>query len=561
MKSAKRRLVVLAVVPLLALGLAGPAMGSGAVMPPTIPDTPENRFGYELIFGPTNPEWVPQGTIIADSGFRPTPNGLPYLNYGASLASNALFFNTPAGPLTPMDSFFMRSLYGDGVCQSAVQADGSCALTPAARYMSMAIFDTVNGVGHCVGFAITAAGLYNGQIDPADVGASTLALQSVLDANTQSVIARNWTTQWTVSTTRLTPTGVVEALVEQLQPGQVPSALILQWVLPSGQGEGHGITPYAVYDKGNGLYDIAVYDNNFPFKERAIHVDTIADTWEYEVMLNPSSAPLIAEGDATTLSLQLMPVADALDLQPCPVCEGGRNTNLVVFAPVPTTVIDGLDVGFLDSQGNPLTSDRLSQLPSLDSANPDLAAIPGFDVAPANGFAVTVSTSPETPAFPFTLSDLSSQGTKEVSIRNFPSGAEVVTDFDAAGQFAVLGTTALKPRMAKTFNEGVRWYESVVYGGTPVAPMNGRAITLRRSDSYVAYGDGRNAGGSMTITVSLERQGESRKFRAVNAAYPAGGQLVVDYSSWKRINQRPAFGVDTNGDGKINQPIRMKRVR
>lgn len=558
---ARRRIATTSIASIAALGLALPALAVGPVPPPTIPDTPEARFYYEMLFGPTNPEWVPQGTIVADSGFRSTPNGFPYANYGGSLEANEIFFNTPAGPLEPMDALFMRSLYGDDVCQSAVQSDGSCTLTPAARYMSQALFDSVDGVGHCVGFAVTSAGLFNGQLVPADVGALTLGLQSVLNPTTQNVLARNWSTQLTTPTTKLTPTGVVEALIEQLQPGQVPSILVLQWVLPSGQQQGHGITPYAVYDQGNGQYDIAVYDNNFPFKERAIHVDTVADTWAYEVELNPGSPPLIAEGDANTLSLQLMSVTDSLDVQPCPVCNGGRNTNLVVFAPVPTTVIDGLNVNFLDSDGVPLTSDRLSALPPLDSANPDLAAIPGFDVDPANGFAVTVATPADSPVFPFTLSDLSSAGTKEVDIRSFPSGAEVVTEFDAAGEFAVFGSVALKPRMAKTFSEGVRWYESVVYGGTSVAAQNGRAITLRRGQGYVAYGDVNNAGGSITVTVGLERQGEVRRFRAVNALYPAGGSLVLEYGDWRRVNQRPNFGVDTDGDGTIDVPIRMKRVR
>lgn len=558
---ARRRIATTSIAFIAALGLAVPALAVGPVPPPTIPDTPEARFYYEMLFGPTNPEWVPQGTIVADSGFRSTPNGFPYANYGGSLESNEIFFNTPAGPLEPMDALFMRSLYGNGVCQSAVQSDGSCTLTPAARYMSQALFDSVDGVGHCVGFAVTSAGLFNGQLVPADVGALTLGLQSVLNPTTQNVLARNWSTQLTTPTTKLTPTGVVEALIEQLQPGQVPSILVLQWVLPSGQQQGHGITPYAVYDQGNGQYDIAVYDNNFPFKERAIHVDTVADTWAYEVELNPGSPPLIAEGDANTLSLQLMSVTDSLDVQPCPVCNGGRNTNLVVFSPVPTTVIDGLNVNFLDSDGNPLTSDRLSALPPLDSANPDLAAIPGFDVAPADGFAVTVATPADSPVFPFTLSDLSSAGTKEVDIRSFPSGAEVVTEFDAAGEFAVFGSVALKPRMAKTFSEGVRWYESVVYGGTEVAAQNGRAITLRRGEGYVSYGDANSAGGSITVTVGLERQGEARKYRAVNALYPAGGSLVLEYGDWRRVNQRPNFGVDTDGDGTIDVPIRMKRVR
>ena len=56
----------------------------------------------------------------------------------------------------------------------------------------------------------------------------------------------------------------------------------------------------------------------------------------------------------------------------------------------------------------------------------------------------------------------------------------------------------------------------------------------------------------MTVNAALDRGADSKKFRATNVAYPVGGQLVLDYSDWKRTNQRPTFGVDTNGDGLLD---------
>jgi len=542
--------------PIAALGLATPALATGPVMPPTIPDTPGNQFLYDMWFGAPDPEWTPQGSVVADSGFRPTPNGFPYVNYGGSFDPYNLFFDMPDNELQPMTSPYMRSLYGDGVCAGPIQADGTCTMTPAARYQSVAIMDLVDGVGHCVGFAITSAALFNDQISPSTVAAEAIGLQSQLTLDTQNVIARNWASQLTTGVTSLTPTELVEQLIEDLQtPGNVPNILRI-W----GDWGGHGITPYAVFDKGDGQYDIAIYDNNYPFQERAIHIDTVADTWEYQVLLNPSAPATMATGDATTKNIQFQSVTDSLEVQPCQVCEGGKETNLVVLNPVPAEVAADLGVNLLDIEGNELPQDRANRLLPVDSGNPDLKALAAFDIEPADGFKYVIIGESVTQDFPLTLRDISVNGIKQVTVPDFPAGANAEAEFDAAGVFGFGGTVALKPRMERVFTEGVRHYTSIVYGGEEVAAENGRTITVKTAKEAIYYGDVNMAGGSMTVNVTLERQGESKKFRAVQVEYPAGGQLVVDYSDWRRMTQRPAFGIDTDGNGTIDIPVKMKRV-
>lgn len=557
----RRKIIALVSAPALALGLAAPALAAGPVIPPSIPDNPETEYFYDLWFGPTDPDWEPQGTVVADSGFRPLPNGFPYANYAGSLRPNQVFWGTPDNELQPMTSNYMIDLYGEGVCAGPVQSDGSCAMTPAAEYQAVAIMDSVDGVGHCVGLAITSAGLFNGQIEPSAVSATTLAAQSQLTLDTQNIIARNWATQFYTPTTDLTPSQVVAQLIEDFAtPGQVPNILRIAWQSDTGKFEGHGITPYAVYDKGNGQYDIAVYDNNYPFKERAIHVDTIADTWEYQVLINPNAPATIAAGDATTKNIQLQSVSESLETQECVVCNGGRNTNLVLVNPMPTTAWDYTSFGLLDADGQPLPAGRYSVLQSVDSGNPDLVSPRGIDVAPGDGFALTVNTEDSATNFPLTITDLSVNGVKKVSVANFPGGANAMAEFDAAGVFAFGGSIPLKPKMERVFTQGVRHYTSIVYGGQEVAARNGRTITVKTGSEAVFYGDSNSAGGSMTVTVELTRGGADRKFRATRVSYPEGGQLVLDYSTWKRANQRPTFGIDTDGDGTIDQPVRMKRV-
>lgn len=557
----RRKILALVAAPALVLGLAAPALAFGPVIPPSIPTNPETLYYYNLWFSETDPDWVPQGEVVADSGFRPLPNGFPYANYANTLMPNHVFWGTPDNDLQPMTSNYMIDLYGTGVCAGPVQRDGSCAMTPAASYQALAIMDTVDGVGHCVGFAITAAGVFNGQLAPGAVSTNTLGAHSRLTLDTQNILARNWATQFYTPMTQLTPSQVVTQLIEDFAtPGQVPNILRIWWQSESGAFEGHGITPYAVLDKGNGLYDIAVYDNNYPFKERAIHVDTIADSWEYQVLINPNAPATIAAGDATTQSIQLQSVAQSLTTQECVVCKGGRNTNLVKMNPVSKEVWQTMNWDLLEVSGQPLSTDRYSVLQSVDSANPDFAAVPALDVAPGDGFIFVVSTEDSTPDFPLTVTDLSVSGVKKVSVPRFPGGAQGSVVLDAAGIFGFVGTVATKPRMERVFTQGARHYTSIVAGGQEVAAGNARTITVKKGSEAVYYGDASSAGGSMTVTVELNRGGVERKFRATRVAYPAGGQLVLDYSNWKRPNQRPVFGVDTTGDGAINVRVPMRRV-
>jgi len=552
--SMRRRILALLCAPALALGLAAPALATGPVPPPTIPDTENARYYYDVFFGPTPAEWAPRGEIVADSGFRPTPNGFPFPNYGASFDGLNVFFPMPTTPLSPVSPATMRSLYGDGVCVTVPGPTGDCPLTPAAAYLAEAIFQQAAG-GHCFGFASTAAAIYTGLQSPQVVGASTLANQAVLNVDTQQVLARNWAAQLTVEKISAPPALIVEALQELLTPGQLPFTLIIY-----GANGGHAITPFAVHDRRNGLFDIAIYDNNYPGKERAIHVDTIANTWEYLVATSPGQPEELWSGDAQTLSLMLVENTEVIAVQPCIVCDGGSRNNLVTIDPTPPGAGE-LFFELLDNDGQRLPDDRYNELSPLTPPIPGDTAYSAYDVKPGDGFVVAVTGADLTRQVPVTVRDHSTRSSKVVSDRTLPAGfegAEVI--LDRAGLLSFVATAPSKPRMEHAFSDGVRHYTTIVYGGQQVAADNGRAVIVRTGQDKILYGDVNNEGGSMTVNVSLERANGERKFRATNVAYPAGGQLILDYSNWKRTNQRPAFGIDTDGDGTIDQPVRMRRI-
>jgi enamine deaminase RidA (YjgF/YER057c/UK114 family) len=114
-----------------------------------------------------------------------------------------------------MNSQDMRSLFGDGVCITLKNTTrgGPFDLTPAAKYYAEFLLETVDSVGHCAGFAVAAAALYNGFLKPSDLGALTLANQSQLTVDTQSELLRQWATQLFTPVSKTTPADVVRTRV------------------------------------------------------------------------------------------------------------------------------------------------------------------------------------------------------------------------------------------------------------------------------------------------------------------------------------------------------------
>ncbi len=89
-----------------------------------------------------SPASPPIGTV-ADSGFRPAANGLPFQNYGAELSDGSVPVN-----LTAAD---VQKLFGDGVCADATLR--RCDLIPEAQAWLNDTNQAMSG-GHCFGFSV-----------------------------------------------------------------------------------------------------------------------------------------------------------------------------------------------------------------------------------------------------------------------------------------------------------------------------------------------------------------------------------------------------------------------
>jgi hypothetical protein len=142
-----------------------------------------------------------------------------------------------------------------------------------------------------------------------------------LDGNPalQREIAYWWATQAVdpTSSTEIfgTPTEVLDRLIGALKPGVKETYTV--GVRQEGKG-GHAVTPYAVEDKGGGIVDVLVYDNNHPNVERRLTVDRTKNTWQFSLSTNPAEPESIWAGDAATRSFSLSPSSPRLQTQVAP---------------------------------------------------------------------------------------------------------------------------------------------------------------------------------------------------------------------------------------------------
>ena len=266
--------------------------------------------GEQASAGPV-PNYQPTGTLIADNGFRPDKDGLPFQNYGND------------GHPQNLDPAAMAQIFGDQVCGSG--SGGSCKLSPPAQQWMDQENQSMAG-GHCYGFSVTAEQLYKGTVKPDDFGASsTLALPE--GAPIQVEIAKGFIQQSLPNIQNQlvtgTPNQILDKLIEALKSKSEYYTIKIFKVDSSGQfTEGHAVTPFAVEDKGGGNMNVLIYDNNYPGKTRFIAFDRNANTWSYTAQTNPNSQLDEYKGDANTKSIGLSPESPGEGQQPCPFCNG-----------------------------------------------------------------------------------------------------------------------------------------------------------------------------------------------------------------------------------------------
>lgn len=500
---------------------------------------------FASTFGPLG-EGAPQGTVIADSGFRPYPHGFPIPNWGSpeSFINWQLVFGSPSrlsfdaydkNDVTPpegLNALSLRRTFGDGVCRDPKTIDpktGECELIFGAELLAQLIETGAQG-GHCFGFAAAAAGLYNGQIPANQVGASGLGINATNPMGNPAVqtITRLYGTQYFNSSVPaalagFSPTEVVQTLIRDFQTGTAPYML----TVISGEG-GHGITPFAVLDRGEGIFDIAVYDNNFPMRARAVTVNTNDDTFTYTSALNPSS-PGIEWSTQNQGRIGLVPVADLLGEQPCPVCLGPDQGTLVTISPLKADNADNIAIALLNEEGDELDPSLYRVLSPLNPPTQQQITQPVLAINPGVEFGILVQVDELSSKQPLELYAISNGEAQYVLLDELVSNSNSLFGVGREDGALFLSNAPSSPRILQLSDQpGV----SFDVNGHPLnLPANVQVEqqwntkTERieyRSDAKKALRWNIQIGG-------LDNSG-GQEYVGINVRVPAGGTIVVDYT-------------------------------
>lgn len=491
------------------------------------------------------------GDVVFDFGFSPETHGFSFENYGNDVAETNL---------TPDE---LRRMFGDQVC--AILRGDECVLTPPAGQWMEQINEDMDG-GHCEGMAVLSMLMYTGQISASDFGGSLASDLNINDEALQREIAYWWATQAVDPTAssiiRGTPMEILEYIRQMDVNGETYTIGIY-----NDRGEGHAVTPFGVEDKGDGLYAILVYDNNFPGETRELYIDSRDGSWTYETAINPQVETDVWSGNADTETLDLTPTSARLDLQACPFCEGGFASVGKLAAS--TQLVNQI---FLDGEGHILITDEsgnrlgyvdgviVNEIPGATYTKYRMRATgntpePIYSV-PAN-LDVTI-TIDGTDLTEETLTDLVMIGAGfTIGVEGIylePGQVDVAYFYPADEMIAYETTSDESPSIIFGIEKPDADYYFEVYG---VDMVGGGIITAwldSKAGDLLINTEQLNGEGSFNFYLTRITDEAEEEFYAEDIVLKQGALVYINYAEWTDANPEGIyFGVDLNGDGEIDE--------
>jgi hypothetical protein len=237
----------------------------------------------------------------SDIGFRPNPDGYSFPNYGGVNFDD----------YTTAD---MRQMFGDDcVCRMVGPV---CFVKWHAIRWNIQANRSMND-GHCDGMASTSLRFFKGLDTPSDLQGGANTTHDLELSNVRRHIAYYFVEQWTdpvKAYKEQVRRNTLSAILDQLRSAMLSGAPdpTTLFVRQAGQG-GHALTPYAIEDRGNGVYWVRVYDNNHPDDaNRYVVINTTNDTWSYDLGWTTWN------GDANPHALGIVPISEYAKQPVCP---------------------------------------------------------------------------------------------------------------------------------------------------------------------------------------------------------------------------------------------------
>lgn len=261
--------------------------------------SPDHKSGSIVVnFQYSEPTPGLERNIVAQTDFRPTPDGFGFPNFG--------------GTSDFLDAEDVYMIMGEDY---AIEDDGGFVLTAKGCNWLSGSLSSMAG-GHCYGISATVARLfdglpYRGKTTPSDYQSGATEAIQLQRQNVSQVISFWMATQGNRNVSKAKnetkkngPTWVLNQLIADMNGDQKIASLSIDGTI-SGHSAGHAITPYAIEKVDADTYRIHVWDNNFPgFFTNFIEVDTAANTWAYSSQLKGQTwYDSGFQGDATSESL------------------------------------------------------------------------------------------------------------------------------------------------------------------------------------------------------------------------------------------------------------------
>jgi len=491
------------------------------------------------------------GEVIYDFGFTPEENGFSFENYGDDI------------PATNLTADELRRMFGDEVCAD-INGD-ECILTPPAEQW----MDQINGDmagGHCEGMAVLSLMMYTGQVSPSDFGGNTASELDINDETLQREIAYWWATQavdpTASSVIRDTPMEILEIIRQMDVNGETYTIGIY-----NERGEGHAITPFGVEDKGDGLYAILAYDNNYPGETRELFIDSRDNSWTYETSINPAVETDVWSGNADTQTLDLTPTSARLDTQACPFCEGGYSHAGKLAAatePLNQIFLDGRGhILITDDSGNRLgyvdgqifneipgaTYTKYRMLASGETPEPIYSVPANLDVT------VTIDGTELTEE---TLTDLVLIGPGYTigveGIYLAPGQVDVAYFYPTDEMIAYETTSDESPSIIFGVENPDADYYFEVYGADMVGGGTITAWLDSAAGDLLINTEKLSGEGSFNFYLTRITDEAEEEFYAEDIVLNEGALIYVNYAEWTDANPEGIyFGVDLDGDGEIDE--------
>ncbi len=501
--------------------------------------------------------------MTADIGFRPEKDGYSFQNFGNT------YPDTP-GTLGIED--VIKMFGADVVCENKDAA--SCNASPGATMWLDAQNKSSNG-GHCEGFAVTSLRLFQRLDDATQFGGAsahdltlTAALKHYIAFYMASQAVEPVSSAASAERTK-TPKEVLADISTALKANTDP---LTMGIYKQGGG-GHAIVPYAIQDKGNGVFWVMVYDNNWPDQERHVEINVDADTWLYDLAAtNPGETAEPWNGDATTFSLDLTPQSVRDNSKwVCPWCAAaagvadskGQMKSVIVSGDANVTVTDksGHTLTYTNSAvqnnipGATAADNKLSK--TLSEDNPPVIIFLPSDA----DYDVSMTSAGLTP-------DEASKSQEEVTI--FGSGDAIdISGFDLTdGESADLSVSAdsnnvnFKPTAAEKVNfnvahDGVGDAADYLFDVSDVDFDGTDTVDLNVDDTTGKFSVQDTSGAPDTYDVKVVRDSASGEedFSNNDISIDPGETENYDFAAWAGQGSAMSVGDDMNSDGSIDTTV------